>query len=401
MGDRNETGAPGWERFPASPEPSGGPAFETTGEGGRDRAGERFWEVFEEAPLDDRLAIVHRLLDGEDEVPGEQLFEMAVRLVGPLRAAERIGDLEALLDRIEEEGGEEVAGEAWWFLLVRAENALLDNRDAFTRAFDAWIMVAHEHLLEWILFLDRCRYHEVVEDAALSALEFYREHREAEGLTEALREKFAETTLQLLLTDYRSRLAAGDADRYDLSEDLEVFEDPPEKRATLLLRDSPEPGGDSWEVSDFSLAENGFDAVQGCLVELTFAFSEWLREEHGWGLHRAELARGELEGYLLTPGDEVDEEEEEDLPAEDLLLPGAEFAEEYLRAGADPLSPEPHRVAALFQALEVWPDFLVAQGLLEPGGIEEYRGEFREALEGFPQELTSLAEDPRLFAPGS
>jgi hypothetical protein len=353
---------------------------------------EEFWQVFDSAEVEDQLAIAQNLLQGSEEMPDEFLIELVARLVGPLRLHGLGESLDLLLDSLEQNQPDFYQKERWWCVLWRAENSLHGDRQKLTAYFDELIMMAHEHLASWVLFLDRCRYHEEIEDAVLSAVEFYREHREAPGMSVALHTRFAETTLQLMMADYRGSSPAEE----DLLDELEVFDIPPEQRATDILDRLATWSKEKWEVEAFSPQETSVEDIEKNLFLLTVDFSGWLVSRPGWGLHRAELARGELETYLLTPGDE----EERDLVAEEILLPSVEFAMEQIQSGVNPINPDPHRTAALFLSLQEWPSFLVEQGLLEKNSAESFLKEYCQILAAVPEKLLELAEDPQLFGEG-
>lgn len=355
-----------------------------------------FFEEFEGLPLDERVETARSVLEGDDEDTDEFAVETVERLVGPLRHAGQVDVLEQLIDALEAGHAERVAEDPWLVAQRRAENALLAPDLELAPRVEALAALAPDYLDDFCLFIDRCRYHGLLEElvaylpAVIEAV-LAEEPDEDDEVAAAFFAAAGEVALDELIT----RRPDIGPDDDELAHRLETFGlvDSPwvpmylEARSGALAPDwqARPPCTEGWMEGDGAL--------------LAFELARDLTERFGWPPARAELARRELSGHLRAPVAAFDDPDGEpgDLSPEQLVLGDAGRLAELIRGGTDlDEGGYPHATGALVLALPAFLEHVVERGLVS----EEQSGAFWEelfpVLAEVPSMLQELGEDPIL-----
>jgi hypothetical protein len=316
---------------------------------------ERFWEDFDAAGLDERIAMARRAFTEEPdgEALGELVFELVEKLTGPLQRAGRTGDLEALLREIEAQYPEAADRNAEWFHLWRTEGALLTGGDVLGP------------MLAWA---PRCFKLVDMFFRALDQLSFHGRQREVGAITAAAWPAITQGDVLENGVEELGDLATLTAVGRRLDEDSGL------DHLDAALRAETDPFE---TILPWSAADVLGDDAEAVLDRLLIEFAAALRTRWSWPRTRAELARRALLAFLLdrldehdqanspTPGREVEQVAK---PAaagrvEALVLPSIEVFEKAVSRYFGFLALGSWKGLALFAALPAWTVFVVEQKL--------------------------------------
>gem|GEM_PF-1964161 len=370
---------------------------------------ERFWEAYEAAPLDGRLAMARGRLTEEPDVDGGLIFELLNGLIEPLQAAGRVREVEALLSEVEARHPAAADEEAGWFAMWRAEDALITGGNPLP-PMRAWaerapvIIDMFHRMLEGLMFHGRLGdlaevlpvawpRIEASDDVMPHALDAYG----TLGMTVALHRHLDERTdLEPLDAALRADLAPyGDASPGWIERFLAIDSG----------RRTP-----AWSPAD--VVGDADDAV-AALDALTMAFGRALRVRWSWPRTRAELARTALLDALLDRRDALVSRTPSSgskpkrppvggsarpkppaWPIAALLVPPPEVLAEAVGQNFDTFGTRVYRGAALLAALPAWLTFIAEVEPEVADAARARRAEFGTRVAPLAATFTQIVYDP-------
>ncbi|MDB4929862.1 MAG: hypothetical protein JWM10_2346 [Myxococcaceae bacterium] len=365
---------------------------------------ERFWEDYDAAELDERIAIARRALAAEPdgEELGELAFELVEKLTQPLQRAGRTADLEALLREIEAQYPSAADRNAEWFHLWRTESALLTGGDALAPML-AWAPRCFKLVEMFFRALDQLSFHGRQSELAAVTAAAWPAITGGDVMESGIDE----------LGDLATLTAVGR--RLDESPGLDHLDDA--LRAEVDRFETIVPAWvdryikiDRGLVTDpRSAADLLGDDAEAAIDRLLIEFAAALRTRWSWPRTRAELARRALLTFLLERLDEHDQQVAKPAAAgrvEALVLPSSEVFEKAVSRYFGFLALGSWKGLALFAALPAWTVFLVEQKLASAEAAAARRGSLAKlvpdvvvAAEGVGYDPLVRAEIERAFGP--
>jgi hypothetical protein len=363
----------------------------------------RFWDDFKKAQLDQKLALAREAIKQRDDFDGEWAFELVSSLEEPLRKAERVPELEELLDLIATRRPQAYEEEGGWLSLCRVENALLlPSLDLRTPLLELAPRAARV-IDPFFSLIARLMYHGK-DDDLIATLELAWIHlRDSDQVLSRGKEELRGIMLWLLLDrhlDSRPTMSPDDPDFLKATEPYRKDEGRP--WWDLAIEQRAGRRGSDWQQQDFNPLQNrdGFN-------ERVFLLSvELATELHGrweWPRPKAELVREQIFHFLLDRGAETTKERKkpkkkgaatnasDSSPFCSLLRPkhARQFMHEQLNSGYG----YPHKAAAFSQALPLWLQFLNERGLLDEREAQCLYGGLKDSCAVLPDEVNVFTYD--------
>lgn len=370
-----------WRRYVPQPSPA---ASEEVPQG----LPRSFHEAFASAPLEVRLALA-REVAADPRFDAEDALDLGRKLRGLLRAAERGGELEAILSTWEAQAPHVYRAEPA-VLGWRVECALVrpgaDVQGALL-GLAQWRghLVPLQKLAEWCLYRGHV-------DAALAGLTTaWPGVRDSPRLFGWDVEDFAHRAVLTVLDAALQREPAPGEDW--LRAQLEPFG--PLAPGWLERARSYRTGLWTWSGEPQRWSRLSAEHVLLEQQGLVMAFERELRTRHGWPLGRTQLLHPGLMGLLPdVPGAPTVHSEPPRTPAA-LLLPAEWVLSEWARPGSDSRYRHPHAEAAAASALLPWGHFLRQLGLISAQAHAQWRVRVTRTLGRLPEQF-AFADDAAL-----
>jgi hypothetical protein len=366
---------------------------------------ERFWEEYDAAGLDERIAMAKRALaeETDDEERGELAFELVEKLVEPLQRAGRTDAFEALLREIEAQYPEAAKRNAEWFSMWRTESALLTGGDALAPML-AWAPRCFKLVDMFLRALDQLSFHgrqrELVAITA-AAWPFITRGDVLESGVDALGDLATLAAVGRRLDEQPGLVQLDGALRAEVDSFKTLIPDWVDRYIKIDRGLAVEP----WDAADL-LGDDAEAAIDRLLIE----FAAALRTRWSWPRTRAELARRALLTLLFERLDEpAAPGPKKPGPAarvEALVLPPAEVFEKALSRHFGFLALGSWKGLALFAALPAWTVFVAERQLASAEAATARRASLAKLLPDILGAADSTGYDPlaraeieRAFAP--
>ena len=295
--------------------------------------------------FDALAALLHQRLP---DVYAQDAHFYAGWLISNALAAGRLDALPALVDELADTAGEQI--------------------DIVTRGFD------------------QLAYHGQLSVLAAAMRRAWPLVRDADGIFKWAISEFAECAMTYAMLDYLERTADPDAAELEaLSADFDITLVRPGGAAQFVAHISGQ-AGQRWTLDDFDLTEHQrrkgepkppANDGRTNLYHLTVEFQGYLRREEGVSYANGELARDQIQHYILgryagklsDDGDRRDTRKtgrkaRPSAPVH-LLCPDRDTVDRYLVGLLDFFNSQPYKVAALFEMLPAWLRFLEAHELID------------------------------------
>jgi hypothetical protein len=369
-------------------------------EDGEEEQRSRFWEKYDQAPLDDRLEMAQTMIGETADFDGELGFELVEPIAAACQKGGRIAELEQVISRIEQRHPEAFAAEAHWFQSWRVENALLTGGDVRTPLL-AFAARADHAIDELFRLVDRLLYHgrevELVEalGAAWPIL------RDCDDLMDYGKVELQDTAQRLILHRHLVRKPDLSPDDPELLSEIEPYregDDHPWWNDVIEVRTgrhAPE-----WSRAQFAPSLRR-EEYERSVFQLSEQFAMALEQQHAWPHGRAELARAEVFGFFSHRGQKKAASSKAKKarrgaasPFSSMLTP--ESADEHMAGYLDLIGPRPYRAASFALALPHLLSFLVAKGLLDAGEARYLDGALGKRCEPLVRVIGRFVCDPLL-----
>ena len=367
----------------------------------------RFWDRFRSSKLDQKLTMAREAIEQRDDFDGEWAFELVSSLEEPLRKAERIPELEALLDLVATRRPEAYVEEGGWLNLCRVENALLlPCLDLKTP-----LLALAPHVVRVIdpffSLMAGLMYHGKA-DELIAALEPAWAHiRDSEDIMPHAEDELRGVALWLLLERHLETHPTATADDRELLDATTPYRrerDLPWLVLAIEQRTGRRATG--WKQEEFGPLQN-CDEFDKSAFLITVEFANALHGHWGWPRSRAELAREQFFTFILDRAAESTREgrkkptkgsgratSDSASPFCSLFGPkhAGKFLSEQLNAGFG----FPHKAATFSQALPPWLQFLNEQRLLDEKEANHLYGGLKSSCVLLPKDVEMLTWDPQL-----
>lgn len=367
-----------------------------------------FWNRYEEASLDDKLAMAKDTIEHEPKLDGGIAFDLVESLCS-LQRQGRVSDFGAVIDLVQERHPDAFAAEAHWFNSWRVENALL-TRTELRAPLMALAQDAAKGIDEFFRIVHRVMFYDHLDE-----------------LTDAINAAWPAVKRD------RSIMAHAKAELADIGTVLEierhVRDNPTVTHADSAFRAATEAYGPkgsfpwwqdyievrtgrlqpSWKRHDFVIGGDVAKWAQRVFL-LSVQFSMWLSERRAWPRLRAELSRHELCRFLWNRRDEKDEgrkpkaqEKRQESADRSGLSPLAalispESADRFLARHLDMFCPGPYRAAAAGLGFPCLVDYLIEQGLMDNGDGGSFKKSYTKRIRQLPEGIGSFTGDRTLVA---
>lgn len=400
-----------------------------------ERAREEFWDAFEAADFDGRIALFQRAVTEPDLIGADGMVDMLLDLKGATDTAERRRQLTALMDPVAEQRPEVYAKCEPFYTAWRITGAVIDGRraevlDLATRMGE----LAGEHIDDFNQVADRLAWHGELE--ALSAglragwphvrdsreilawaindfadkgancamFEWLERNPGAHQVDAELREAVSYFLPELgwRLEAVITRLAGWSRGGWDAA-DFQFLTRPPSRTGKRSRpRDDDDDGS-----SDSTDTAAGGDPEERRLWDLALEFIHYARQREGITYTKAWLFEQNIVEYLgqrrtgdlepresmlqamLRPRRKPASRRKPPVP-EHVLCPDARSLEAYLADRFTMMAYQPYKAVVTLELLPVWLRFLEGEGLLDPAGHAKTLQELRE----LPPKLAKLLEEP-------
>lgn len=376
------------------------------------------WEEFEAAEdYEEQIALFLRTLD-DGLLDAETAFEMLNVIHGTTAAHDERDRFDALVAQLRQRLPEVYAHDAHFYADWLISNALAAGRLAALPALVEELADTAGAELDTVnRVFDQLAYHGQLALLAAAMRRAWPLVRDAGQYFEWAVDEFAERGMTIALLDYLERTAAPNpVELAALGAEFDVTLVQPGGAAQFLAHITGQADR-RWTLADFDLTvhrrrkgepEPPADTGRTNLYYLTVEFLGYLRRVEGLSYARGELARDQIQRYILERHDGQLQNDD------DRRRTGKRGAKTRLTAPGQPLCPErgtldrylvsllnifssqPHRAAALFETLPAWLRFLAERGLLDADLHERTLHELHGLVDSVCQVLGSYLSDPGL-----
>ncbi len=376
------------------------------------------WEAFEAAEdCDGQIAIFLATMD-EEALDADFAFEMMDFIYQATVASGERDRFDALVALLRQRLPDVYAHDAHYYADWLISNALAAGRlDALPALADELANTAGDHLDVVSRVFDQLAYHGQLAVLAAAMRRAWPLVKDAGGIFEWAISEFAERALTVAMLDYVERTADPDAAELEaLSADFDITLVRPEGAAQFVAHITGQAER-RWTLDDFDLTEHRRRkgapepaAADGRtnLYDLTVEFQGYLRREEGVSYAKGELARDQIQQYILeryagklSGNDDRRETRKTGRKARSLspvhlLCPDRDTLNRYLVGLLRFFSSKPYRAAALFEMLPAWLRFLEARELIDTGQRDRTLHELSSLVPDLIKVWDSYRSDPAL-----
>lgn len=363
------------------------------------------WAEFRAAKnYEGQIAIFLATLD-DGLMDDDNAFEMLDTIYEATAAAGERDRFDPLVALLRQRVPDVYASEAHVCLDWLISNALVAGRlEVLPALADELAGTASEHVDTVTRVLDRLAYHGQLSVLAAAARRAWPHVRDASEYFEWVVSEFAERGMTMAMLDYVERTASPNAaDLEALGADFDRTMGQPGGAAQFLAYITGQAGR-RWTLDDFSLTapprRKGASAPlagdgRANLHDLTVEFLGYLRREEGVSYAKGELARQQMERYLVErhAGESTDVRRSKSRTTEALaslpvhpLCPDRATLDRHLADLLHLFNMQPHKAAALFELVPAWLRFLEGRELIDSQQRQQTLSE-----------LTSLNADLTVF----
>lgn len=337
----------------------------------------QFWDDYQKASIDTRMAIARRLVEEESNFDDELAYDLLADLVVPLQHLGRPADADAALDLVRDRHPAVYESQRGWFDEWRVENALIAGRD-IERPLLGYASCAQTNIDGFLRLVDRLLYHGEIKGLLAALNPAWAAIKDSRDIMEHGKWEFQRAAMIAVV---HHQLTLDSSAREFSPELFELIAPIVELDRTQIdesLRHRTGETEHQWCIGDFEPAR---DPEGEALFQLLMGFCHYLHSQHGWPLSRAELASHEIGRYLASDSEgrersrspvsgrsgrkkQDKRRHSSDRSPPSPLRPTPAGADRHVARLLTWLNPAPARAAVFYQALPLWVAFLVHQSLM-------------------------------------
>ncbi len=374
------------------------------------------WEEFEaEEDYEGQIAIFEAALD-EGLLDDETAFEMLNVLYDATTANDERDRFDGLVAQLRQRLPDAYTSDAHFYLSWLISNALIAGRlDTLPALVDELVELAGEHLDIVNQAFDQLAYYDQLPALAAGMRRAWPLVQHSDQYLEWAVVEFAENGLAYTTLDYLEHTSEPNLTEMEaIGAFFECKPGEPDGFAKFLAYLTGKAGR-RWTPDDLDLTQRQPQkgkpepvVSQGRLdfYYLTVEFLGYLRREEGVSYAKGELARDQIQTYILQRHDgelkdasrsrtgKKNKSKASASQSNSILLPDNATLDRYLADLVNLFNPRPHRLAAMFEMIPAWLRFLETRGLIDAEQHAQTLEELRPLAAGLVKFWQNFNSEP-------